>query len=135
MLLVRLEKRSSEHFLNKLVTLNSNLTKLYTISNWEPLSLDSLTELKSYLEGYNGLNVNDNLKFTLYNSLIQKYNSPASTHIEKGMLNFTTLQSLRYNGLNLLTLVDQIKKIYNVSLAQLIEPLGTAETVISWKQY
>lgn len=135
LLLVRLEKRSNDHFLNKLVTLNSNLTKLYTISQWEPLSLDSLTELKGFLEGYNGLNLNDNLKFTLYNSLIKKYNNPSSTHMEKGMLNFTTLQSLRYNGLNLLTLVDQIKKLYNVSLSQLIEPLGTAETVVSWKEY
>lgn len=51
------------------------------------------------------------------------------------MLNFTTLQSLRYNGLNLLTLVDQIKKIYNVRVSQLIESLDTAETVVSWKQY
>lgn len=81
------------------------------------------------------MNINDNLKFTLYNELIEKYNSTTSTHMEKGMLNFTTLQSLRYNGLNLLTLVDQIKKIYNVRVSQLIESLGTAETVVSWKQY
>lgn len=135
LLLVRLEKRSSDHFITKLGTLNSNLTKLYTISKWEPLSLDSTSDLKSFLEGYNGLNLNDNLKFTLYNALIKKYNDSSSTHMERGMLNFTTLQSLRYNGLNLLTLVDQIKKIYNVTVSQLIEPLGTAETVVSWKQY
>lgn len=55
--------------------------------------------------------------------------------MEKGILNFCTLQSLRYNGLNLLTLIDQVKKIYSVKIAQLIPPLATSESLISWEVY
>lgn len=91
---------------------------------------------KDLLEGYTGININDNLKFTLYDSIINKYNEPSSNNMEKGMFNFTSLQSLRYNGgLNLLTLVDRIKKIYNVKIPKLIESLGTAETIVSRKTY
>lgn len=80
-------------------------------------------------------NINDNLKFTLFEAIIDYYNRPLITNMERGILNFCTLQSLRYNGLNLLTLIDQIKKIYNVKLSQLIPPLATSESLISRETY
>lgn len=41
LLLIRLEKRASDPFLKKKLTvLNSNLTKLYTSGGWEPLTID-----------------------------------------------------------------------------------------------
>lgn len=134
LLLIRLEKRSTEPFLKKLTLLNSNLSKLHTSGEWEPLTVDA-EGLKLYIDGYTGININDNLKFTLYEAIIDYYNLPLITNMERGMLNFCTLQSLRYNGLNLLTLIDQIKKIYNVKLSQLIPPLTTSESIISWEVY
>lgn len=120
--------------MKKLTLLNSNLLKLYTSGEWEPLTVDS-EGFKLYIEGYTGININDNLKFTLFEAIIDYYNRPLITNMERGILNFCTLQSLRYNGLNLLTLIDQIKKIYNVKLSQLIPPLATSESLISWETY
>lgn len=74
LLLIRLEKRSKEPFLNKLTSLNSNLLKLYTSGDWEPITIDS-AGLGRYIEGYTGINVNDNLKFTLYDAIVEYYNT------------------------------------------------------------
>lgn len=99
LLLVRLETRSLDPFLHKVTALNSNLLKLYTTGEWEPFTIDS-SGLSKFMEGFTGININDNLKFTLYDAIIDCYNTTGITNMEKGLLNFCTLQSLRYNGLN-----------------------------------
>lgn len=58
LLLIRLEKRSIDPFLNKVTALNSNLLKLYTSGEWEPLTVDS-SGLSKYIEGFTGININD----------------------------------------------------------------------------
>lgn len=72
--LLRLEKRSKDPFLNKLTSLNSNLFKLYTSGDWQPITVAS-TGFSRFIEGYTGINVNDNLKFTLYDAIIDYYNT------------------------------------------------------------
>lgn len=55
LLVIRLEKRSAEHLISKVESLNSNLTKLYTISSWSPINLDGFSSFKTNLEGFNGI--------------------------------------------------------------------------------
>ncbi len=128
-LILRLEKRQPATVSTKLSKLHTNLSNLYGTTVGCP---DLTYEWDQYLKPYSGLLCPEVQKNTVVIGFICAYSRTGITQNTKGLLDFLLLQSLRYTGMLLITLSDQVRLAYGCPLSVLIKLTYTTASSTSW---
>lgn len=135
-LLLRLGDRGVGYVRRQLSQLNRQLADAYMLD--EPslprVPLDS-PWFVDRLRQYSNYAVDPVRKHTLYKGLIERYECTVLPQRTKKLLNFLLLTSLRYRGMSLITLVDECRKLYGISLGELVRNTLADETRTSWQTY
>lgn len=134
-LLLRLADRGVGYVRRRLSQLNQHLADAYSLDESlprvpfdSPIFLERLRRLSDYT-------VDPVRKNTLYKGLIERYEHSVVPQRTKKLLNFLLLTSLRYRGMNLITLVDECRKLYAISTDKLVRITSADETTSSWQTY
>ena len=83
---------------------------------------------------YENMAPESTLRNTVFYGAIQHYHGTATTAM-KGALDFVALQTARYSGMTLITLIGQLTHEYKCLLSELINAFGYATALESWETY
>lgn len=112
LIILRLEKRNAESTARKL-SVSMTLAKNVYSQNFTSPEFSDAAYWLSLFQNYTSVNVPEESKNLLYLGMIETYHKGTATTEFKGLLDFCTLQSLRYTGMILITLIDQVCQLYN----------------------
>ncbi len=134
-LLLRLHDSGPVYVMDKLRKLNEELASIYEIKIDEFPRVPQCEQFFNRLKIYSNYEVEQKSRDTVYKGMIERYESLDTTTSTKQLLNFLLLKSLRYKGMPLLTLVDEVIKLYDVELIDLMRSTLFCKTVDSWKTF
>lgn len=133
-LLMRCEKRNASQVVEKLRKMAINMKNLYST----PIDCPNFENRDLWIECLDRLNNNllpESQKNTIFIGFILAYERPGAPNSLKGLLDFLILQSIRYTGMLIITLVEQVLNTFNCPAEVLMKLTFVSTTVQSWTAY
>lgn len=135
-LILRFERRSFDACVRKLANMKEDYTKLYPSAKFPDLSFPSnFGIVKKIIMQLKRGQLDIPLKNTVFKAMIFKRHDSGILQSQAGLLDFCLLQALKYSGMQLVTLVDEVMTKYGVNEKIIMDYTLLAGTQKSWRNY
>mgnify|MGYP001016380650 CR=1 FL=1 len=133
-ILLRLKKHKVAQVVAKIIKLSPLINRVYPVPHTD-IPWGIITDWEGVFgQQYENKAPESTLRNTMFYGAIKHYHGTATTSM-KGALDFVALQTARYSGMTLITLVGQLTHEYKCPLSELIDVSGYAIALESWEAY